>query len=81
MTGRVSVVLCESDYGHDMQLEHLRLSQSERERIAGQLKIGITQEVIMDDVRTSDAASFEQIHLLSKKYTYPTSSICLDCQI
>lgn len=67
-SGSVSVVLCETHYGHGMQIEHLRLSKSEREKIAGQLKMGITQDRILDDIRNSlTSTSLDRVHLLSKK--------------
>ena len=66
-TGVVFVELCETHYGHEIELGHLRLPENVRLAIAGKLRQGVTMEHILDDVRDSVGKDVERIHLLTRK--------------
>lgn len=65
--GKVDVKVCSTHYGHDSNLQHLRLTLSEKYRIAEQLNLGVPREVILDNLRSSASSDIEKIHLINLK--------------
>lgn len=54
-------------YGHEKSLGHLRLLDSERVAIAGQLARGVDFQHILDNIRDTLGGRFQRIHLLTRK--------------
>lgn len=65
--GKVEVKVCSTHYGHDSNLQHLRLTLSEKYQIAEQLNLGVPREVILDNLRSSASSDIEKIHLINLK--------------
>ncbi len=66
----VSVDVCYTHYGHDMEMQHTWLPKRKREQIAALLQQGVTREKILEDIRESainEADEFTRQHLLEKK--------------
>ena len=42
--------LCETRFGHEIELGHSRLAKNVRLAIAGKLRQGVTMEHILDDI-------------------------------
>ena len=59
--------ICNTHYGHEFKLGHLRLQQLQRQAIAGQIAQGVTFEHILDQIRDNIDHNLERIHLLTKK--------------
>ena len=49
----IHVRVCYSHYGHSKHLGHLKLSNEDRNHIAGKIAQGVTFERILDDIRNS----------------------------
>ena len=66
---QVTVTLYDMHYGHDMDLQHLRISLSDRQNIASQIRSGVSMEYIFDSIRESIDGfnDIERLHLISKK--------------
>ena len=64
--GTVSADVCYNHYGHDTQLEHLRLSKENRNEIAAKLKQGVSRQKIIDNIR-DNVQDFKRCHLLERK--------------
>ncbi len=54
-------------YGHRKALGHLRLPETDRLKIAGQIAQGIGFGKILDDVRDHVGTRFSRVHLLTRK--------------
>ena len=63
----ILVEVCHSHYGHSQTLGHLRLPDTTRQRIAGQLAQGVSFERILDDIRDTVGDRFNRIHLVTRK--------------
>ena len=63
----VTVEICHTHYGHELQLGHLRLPESVRLAVAGKLRQGVSVEHVLDHVRDSIGTNVERIHLLTRK--------------
>ncbi len=61
------VDVCYTHYGHDKELQHLRISNAKRRDIAVKIREGIHRDRILDDVRQSVAESLHRHHLLERK--------------
>ena len=68
-SGCIKVQVCRTHYGHTTSLGHLRISESERLAIAGQLAQGVDFQHILDKIRDKLGKEFQQIHLVTKKDT------------
>ena len=51
VTGKVTVEICQTHYGHKPTLGHLRLSKSDRMEIASRLSQGVKFDYILDNIR------------------------------
>jgi len=47
------VEVCETHYGHELELGHLTLSKTEQRVIANKRKAGIPKERVLNDIRES----------------------------
>ena len=65
-SGHIKVQVCGTHYGHT-SLGHLRLSESDRLTIAGQLAQGVDFQHILDTIRDNLGKEFHRIHLLTRK--------------
>lgn len=63
----IKVQVCHTHYGHSISLGHLRIPDSERLAIAGQLAQRIDVQHILDRIRDNLSGQFERIHLLTRK--------------
>lgn len=63
----VSVNVCYTHYGHEIELQHVRLTKKERSEIAAKLQMGISAHNILGTVRDEVGSEFQRIHLLEKK--------------
>ena len=66
-TKAINVEYFKSHYGHQVCLGHLRISDSNRKAIAGQLDQGVSFEHIIDSIRNSVGSKFQRIHLVTRK--------------
>ena len=62
VSGSIEVEMCNTHYGHKTALGHLRLQDSDKTAIAGQLF-----QYILDNVRDNLGKNFKRIHLLTRK--------------
>ncbi|KAG8258518.1 hypothetical protein J6590_108402 [Homalodisca vitripennis] len=65
--GKIEVKICSTHYGHDTDLQHLRLTQTEKYQIAEQLCKGVPRDLILDNVRSSAGPEVDRIHLITMK--------------
>lgn len=65
--GKLDVKICSTHYGHESELQHLRLTQTEKFQIAEQLCRGVPREMVLDSVRASTGSDIERIHLITIK--------------
>ena len=65
--GKVHLRMCKTHYGHQLSIGHLRLQNSVRQSIAGQLAQGVTFQHVLDEIRDSVSHRFERIHLITRK--------------
>jgi hypothetical protein len=69
--GVCEITVQETHVGHQCELGHLNLSQSERENLAGKIASKIPFDDILDNIRNSICDSnLERLHLLTKKDLY-----------
>lgn len=54
-------------YGHEKELQHLRICKRKRQEIAAKLKQGVSRENILDEVRESVTENLGRHHLLARK--------------
>ena len=66
-SGRIEVHVCSAHYGHKKALGHLRLLESDKTAIAGQLAQGVDFQHILDNIRDTLGKEFNRIHLLTRK--------------
>uniref|UniRef100_A0A1B6LVA4 SWIM-type domain-containing protein n=1 Tax=Graphocephala atropunctata TaxID=36148 RepID=A0A1B6LVA4_9HEMI len=65
--GKVEVKICSTHYGHETDLQHLRLTLTEKYKIAEQLCKGVPRDLILDNVRSSAGPEVDRIHLITIK--------------
>ena len=65
--GLIRAQICNTHYGHNTSLGHLRLSESDRSSIAGQLAQGVKFEHILDSIRDNVGTQFHRLHLLTRQ--------------
>lgn len=65
--GKLEVKACSTHYGHEADLQHLRLTQSQKFMIAEQLCQGMPRELVLDNVRASATCDVDKLHLISLK--------------
>ena len=63
----IKVQVCSTHYGHNTSLGHLRILESDRMAIAGQLAQGVDFQHILDNIRDNVGKEFHRIHLLTRK--------------
>ena len=63
----LQVTVHKTHYGHKTSLGHLRIPESNRLAIAGQLASGVEFQHILDNIRDSLGAACQRIHLLTRK--------------
>ena len=63
----IQVEVCNTHYGHNQDIGHLRIPAPERINIAAQLAQGVTFEKILDCVRDSVESKVQRIHLMNRK--------------
>ena len=61
------VEVCNTHYGHTIDLGHLRLPDNVRLSVAGQLLQGVSFQHILDKVCDSVGTDLKRVHLLSRK--------------
>ena len=66
-TSTVQVEVCNTHYGHNINLEHIKLNKRQRHVISAKLSQGVTREKILDDIRDEGGYDCRRIHLLDKK--------------
>lgn len=66
-SGKLEVKACSTHYGHETDLQHLRLTQSQKFMIAEQLCQGVPRELVLDNVRASATSNVDKLHLISLK--------------
>lgn len=64
--GSVVADVCYSHYGHEIELQHLRLSKDKRNEIAAKLRQGVSRQHTLNDVR-DNVDKFRRHHLLDCK--------------
>ncbi|KAF2364088.1 hypothetical protein FHG87_005160 [Trinorchestia longiramus] len=69
-TGRVTMQLCNSHYGHDLQLVHLRVPKEDKRIISNSLKRGLHFKEIIDEVIESKPQSAQRTNLIKFKDVY-----------
>ncbi|XP_065666946.1 uncharacterized protein LOC124808868 [Hydra vulgaris] len=65
--GQVVVHACYSRYGHKNEIQHISLSSVQRHEIACKLKMGITKNRILDDIRDEISCVQSRLHLTQQK--------------
>ena len=67
ITGKVTVSYCKNHTGHDLEICHLRIPTVTKLWIASKLQIGVTVDIILDDVRdkVNVDGTIEREHLMS----------------
>ncbi len=68
--GTISAIICKTHYGHSCRIGHIRLPQTDRLVIAGQVAQGVSFDRILDNIRDSVSKRFERNHLVTKKDLY-----------
>ena len=63
----VTVDVCCTHYGHEKELQHLRMPKGKRQEIAARLQEGVKAKRIMDDVRESVHHEFHRHHLADRR--------------
>ncbi|XP_075724452.1 uncharacterized protein LOC142767109 [Rhipicephalus microplus] len=69
-TGIVTLVYQKNNYGHEIDLGHLRLSKEERQAIAQQLAQGVPVETVLKSVKKSLGRKLQKIHLITRRDLY-----------
>ena len=62
---RVDAIL--THYGHEKELQHLRITKRKRQEVAAKLKQGVSRKNILDEVRESVSGNLGRHHLIAKK--------------
>ena len=65
--GKCHVEMCHTHYGHDVQIQHIKLSKRQRESIAAKIQQGVSFDRILDDIRDNVTGSLQRLHILEKK--------------
>ncbi|XP_054256938.1 uncharacterized protein LOC128981960 [Macrosteles quadrilineatus] len=65
--GEVEVKVCATHYGHDNDLQRLRLTKTDKINIVEQLAKGLPRDVILDNIRSSTSSQVERINLITLK--------------
>ena len=63
----LQVLVHKTHYGHKTALGHLRIPNTDRLAIAGQIAQGVDFQHILDNIRDSLGQQFHRIHLLTRK--------------
>ncbi len=66
--GEITVDVCYTHYGHEKELQHIRLSKEKRQELAAKIQQGVPRDRILSDIRervTDEKLSRE--HLLERK--------------
>lgn len=66
--GTITVDVCYTHYGHEKELQHIRLAKEKRQELAAKIQQGVPRDRILSDIResvTEDNLSRE--HLLERK--------------
>ena len=66
--GTITVNVCYTHYGHEKELQHIRLAKEKRKELAPKIQQGVPRDRILSDIResvTEDNLSRE--HLLERK--------------
>ncbi|XP_018017669.1 uncharacterized protein LOC108674245 [Hyalella azteca] len=69
-TGRVMMHLCNSHYGHDLQLVHLRVPKADKQIISSKLNTGMNFSEIIEDVLGNKPDSAQRTNLIKSKDVY-----------
>ena len=54
-------------YGHQKELQHIRISKRKRQEVAAKLKQGVSKDKILDDVRERVSRNLGRHHLMARK--------------
>jgi hypothetical protein len=65
--GHVDVDVCYTHYGHEHELQHIRISKIKRREIALKIREGISRDRVLDEIRESVADDLHRQHLVDKK--------------
>ena len=63
----VSAEVVLTHYGHDKEIQHLRLPKGKRDEIAVKIKQAVSKGKILDDIRESVSGEFGCHHLIGRK--------------
>ena len=67
-SGSVTVSMCSSHYGHDVEVGALPLNKCDRDNIAGRILQGVKHDKIIDDARSDfDGEHLRPVHLIGKQ--------------
>nr|XP_047138692.1 uncharacterized protein LOC124814762 [Hydra vulgaris] len=61
------VHVCYSHYGHKNEIQHISLSYVQRQEIADKLKMGVTKDRILDDIRDEMGYVQSRLYLTQRK--------------
>lgn len=70
ITNAVKMKYSKTHYGHDMQLQHVRIPENARNNVAGKLLLGVSVPKIIDSIRDSISDPLHCIDLTTKKDIY-----------
>nr|XP_047133867.1 uncharacterized protein LOC124812015 isoform X2 [Hydra vulgaris] len=65
--GHVIVNACYSHYGHKNEIQHISLSSVQRQEIACKLKMGVTKDRILNDIRDETSCVQSRLHLTQRQ--------------
>ena len=65
--GHVDVDVCYTHYGHEHELQHIRISKIKRREIALMIREGISRDRVLDEIRESLSDDLHRQHLADKK--------------
>ena len=65
--GHVDVDVCYTHYGHEHELQHIRISKIKRREIALKIREGISRDRVLDEIRESLSNDLHRQHLVDKK--------------
>lgn len=70
--GRITVDYCKTHVGHSKSIKFLHLTKEERDELAGKIKIGVTFDRILDDIRESVVSNenIHRLHIVDKRDLY-----------
>lgn len=68
--GVCDVLYTKTHVGHDNDVEHLHLMESERAKLAAKIAAQVPLDSILDEIRDSANGELQRLHLLTKKDLY-----------